>query len=96
MIILSHVGNDCNTNNTFGIWDEETAQTSTCSEKDEISLLIKALPTGTINGVIQGHRHKFSHHFIQGIPVMGTNNGGFYFNILYLRFYNNQIFEELI
>jgi hypothetical protein len=27
---------------------------------------------------------------------MGTTNGGFYFNILYLRFYNNQIFEKLI
>lgn len=51
---------------------------------------------GTIDGVVQGHRHKFSHHFINGVPVMGTINGGYYFNILYLRFYNNQVYEQII
>jgi hypothetical protein len=59
-------------------------------------LLLKALPTGTIDGVVQGHRHKFSHHFIQGVPVMGTINGGYYFNILYLKFYNFKVYERLI
>jgi hypothetical protein len=47
-------------------------------------MLLKGLPTGTLDGVLQGHRHKFSHKFINGIPVMGTINGGYYFNILYL------------
>jgi hypothetical protein len=51
---------------------------------DEISLLLKGLPPGTIDAVLQGHRHKFSHQFIKGIPIMGTINGGYYFNILYL------------
>lgn len=48
--------------------------------------LIKALPEGTIDGVIQGHRHRIAHHYINGIPYMGTINGGYYFNLLYLTF----------
>lgn len=51
---------------------------------------------GTVDGVIQGHRHKFSHHFIRGVPVMGTINGGYYFNILHLDFYNGQIYNKEI
>lgn len=61
-----------------------------------MSILLKALPVGTIDGVIQGHRHKFSHSFINGIPVMGTISGGYYFNILYLSFYNKKLYEKYI
>ena len=61
-----------------------------------MSLLLRSLPIGTIDGVVQGHRHKFSHSFINGIPVMGTINGGYYFNILYLSFYNNKLYEKYI
>jgi hypothetical protein len=59
-------------------------------------MLLKSIPVGTINGVVQGHRHKFSHHWIQGVPVMGTVNGGNYFNVLYLKFYNKQLYESHI
>lgn len=48
--------------------------------------LIKALPNGTIHGVVQGHRHTVSHVFVNGIPVMGNINGGYYFNTMYLTF----------
>ena len=54
-------------------------------------MLIKSLPNGTIDGVVQGHRHTFSHHYIQGIPVMGNINGGFYFNLMILKVFNNSI-----
>ena len=30
VLILSHVGNDCNADNTFGVWDESTPQKSSC------------------------------------------------------------------
>jgi hypothetical protein len=30
------------------------------------------------------------------VPVVGTINGGFYFNILYLNFYNRQIYASII
>jgi 2',3'-cyclic-nucleotide 2'-phosphodiesterase (5'-nucleotidase family) len=96
VIILSHVGNDCDADNTFGMWEESTPQKSNCNASDEIAQLLKVLPKDTIDGVVQGHRHKFSHHFIHGVPVMGTISGGYYFNILYLRFYDNRIFERII
>ncbi len=31
VLILSHVGNDCDTTNKYGIWDKYSRQTSTCS-----------------------------------------------------------------
>ena len=79
---MSHVGNDCNADNTYGVWKPETYQSSSCLKDDEISQLLDQIPVGTIDGIIQGHRHKFSHHFIKGVPVMGSINGGYYFNLL--------------
>jgi 2',3'-cyclic-nucleotide 2'-phosphodiesterase (5'-nucleotidase family) len=64
VVIVSHVGNNCDADNTFGVWLESTPQKSNCTASDEIGQLLKALPTGTIDGVVQGHRHRFSHHFI--------------------------------
>ena len=64
-----------------------------CSPDDEISQLIDSLPEGTVDGIVQGHRHKIVHHFrkgievnIIGIPYMGNINGGYYFNVMYLTF----------
>lgn len=36
--------------------------------------------------MIQGHHHTQSHYFYKGIPIIGTVNGGFYFNTIKLRF----------
>ena len=35
---------------------------------------------------MQGHRHRIVHHYIGNVPYMGTTNGGYYFNVLYLTF----------
>lgn len=37
-----------------------------CPDTDEISMLIDSLPEGTINGIVQGHRHKVAHHWRKG------------------------------
>jgi hypothetical protein len=59
--------------------------------------LLDALPKGTIDGVLQGHRHVIAHHFKNGIPYMGSINGGYYFNIMYLTFDSNkQILNKTI
>ena len=59
--------------------------------------LLKSLPEGTVDGVVQGHRHRFVHHFINNIPYMGVINGGYYFNVLYLTFDdNNNIINKTI
>lgn len=58
--------------------------------------MIKELPAGTIDGIIQGHMHYFSHHFIEGIPVLGTVDSGKYFNILHLTFLDDKISQSMI
>lgn len=62
VLVVAHVGNDCNTSNVYGIWTNTTKQNE-CGVKDEATNLIDALPAGTIDGILQGHRHKFAHHF---------------------------------
>jgi hypothetical protein len=48
--------------------------------------LLDEIPTGMIDAVVQGHRHVQSHYFYKGIPIIGTINGGYYFNTIRLRF----------
>lgn len=84
VLILSHMGNYCKSDFTNAIRTNET-KTDPC-EVDEMSLLLDSLPPGTVDGVVQGHRHRISHHYKNGIPVMGTINGGYYMNVLYLTF----------
>jgi UDP-2,3-diacylglucosamine pyrophosphatase LpxH len=64
--VLGHLGNDCSIGNKYGNWTKDTRQPE-CGIDDEATKLINALPTGTIDGIIQGHRHKFAHHFLKGI-----------------------------
>lgn len=66
VLILGHVGNDCTIGNKYGKWTKSTEQPPCGIDNDEITKLIHDLPDGTIDGVIQGHRHKFAHHFIKG------------------------------
>lgn len=61
-----------------------------------MSNLVKSLPEGTIQGVVQGHRHTVSHYFINGVPIMGNINGGFYFNVMYLTFHNKKVVDSKI
>lgn len=65
VLIVAHVGNDCTVGNKYGKWTVDTKQEE-CGVQDEISKLIDSLPDGTVDGVLQGHRHKFAHHFYKG------------------------------
>ena len=59
-----------------------------------MSNLIDSLPEGTIDGVVQGHRHRPVHNFRKGIPYMGNINGGYYFNVMYLTFDERKKLKE--
>ena len=48
--------------------------------------MIESLPKGTIDGIVQGHRHAMAHHYYDNIPYMGSIDGGYYLNVLYLTF----------
>lgn len=54
------------------------------------------MPRNTVDAVVQGHTHVFSHHFIDGIPIAGTINNGYYFNIIYLTFRHGKIADKYI
>lgn len=50
-----------------------------------------------IDGVVQGHRHRMAHHYHKNIPYMGTINGGYYFNVMYLKFdENKKVMDSMI
>jgi 2',3'-cyclic-nucleotide 2'-phosphodiesterase (5'-nucleotidase family) len=95
VILLSHLGDWCDIDNTYGLWFKQTPQKE-CQPAGELKKLLDALPPGTIDGVVQGHYHNFYHHFVNGIPVMGNINGGYYFNILYLQFKGKQLAHSFI
>jgi 2',3'-cyclic-nucleotide 2'-phosphodiesterase (5'-nucleotidase family) len=63
VLIVGHLGNDCKTSNIYGRWTVDTKQEDCGVVGDEVTKLIDSLPTGTIDGILQGHRHKFAHHF---------------------------------
>ena len=65
VIIVCHVGNSCDVGFDYGIWTKDSKQPE-CADDDEISKLIDALPPHTIDGIVQGHRHKIVHHFRKG------------------------------
>jgi hypothetical protein len=85
VLLVTHIGDECPLNLTYGIWTAQTQQNS-CQIGDEMSKLLDSLPNGTVDGVLQGHRHVIAHHFRKGIPYMGSINGGYYFNVMYLTF----------
>ena len=84
VLIVSHVGNKCPQNKTYDVRTEKTPQEACFT--DEITNLIDVLPENTIHGIVSGHRHRWVHHYYKGIPFMGSINGGYYFNVLYLNF----------
>lgn len=95
IILVSHAGDSCNSDFTYGI---RTSQTSTnACPRDEMTTLIDDLPQGTVDAVVQGHRHRIAHHYYKGIPYMGTINGGYYLNFMYLTFnYKKQLINSSI
>lgn len=66
VLVVGHLGNDCNISNAYGKWTKDTKQPDCGVPTDESTKLISDLPDGTIDGLLQGHRHKFAHHFIKG------------------------------
>ena len=69
VLIVGHLGNGCNITNKYGKWTTETDQPDCGAANDEgneATKLINDLPDGTIDGILQGHKHKFAHHFQKG------------------------------
>lgn len=76
----------------MGIWKKNTSQTA-CPD-GPITHILDLLPAGTIDAVVQGHRHETIHFYHDGIPIVGNTNGGFYFNAIYLTF--NKLTKKIV
>ena len=48
--------------------------------------MLDKLPAGTVDAVVQGHRHEIVHFYKNNIPIVGSINGGYYFNVIYLTY----------
>ncbi len=57
MILVSHVGDDCLISRPkYGLWTKNS-DLSECNKEGEIGKLLKILPKGTLDAVLQGHYH---------------------------------------
>lgn len=83
-MLVSHVGNSCN--NDFINAKRTASSTDAPCPLDEISVLLDELPNGTVDAIVQGHRHRTAHHYYKGVPYMGAISGGYYLNFLYIKF----------
>jgi 2',3'-cyclic-nucleotide 2'-phosphodiesterase (5'-nucleotidase family) len=93
VLVTSHVGvqcpNDIDEKMRLMIRNISTPQAQ-CRDSDEMYVLLQNLPNGTLDGVIGGHVHDVVHHWFNGIPMVQSVNGGFYFNVLYFTFDKNK------
>ena len=83
VVVVAHEGDHCPTQSlNNSIWKNTTVQ-EPCPD-GQISEMIEKLPRGTIDAVVQGHRHEIIHFYKNGVPIAGSTNGGYYFNIIHL------------
>lgn len=89
IILTAHVGvkcpNDIKEKMLLKLRSPQNEQAE-CNSEDEMAVLLNSLEEGTIDAVVAGHIHDVAHHWINGIPVVQTINGGFYSNVIYLTF----------
>lgn len=85
VLVMAHEGNSCPGQSLdMSFWRKTSNQTD-CPD-GPMTHILDLLPAGTIDAVVQGHRHETVHTFKNGVPIVGNINGGFYFNIIYLTF----------
>jgi len=67
------------------IWKKGDEQ-SECKLDSELVKLLNSLDENVLDAVVGGHTHEISHQWINGVPVIHSVNGGYYFNIISLSF----------
>jgi 5'-nucleotidase len=93
VVIMAHEGNVCpGQTQDMGIWKKNSSQ-GPCPD-GPITHILDLLPAGTIDAVVQGHRHTTVHFYHDGVPIIGNINGGFYFNAIYLTW--NKLTKKIV
>ncbi|MBU6374550.1 MAG: 5'-nucleotidase C-terminal domain-containing protein [Bdellovibrionales bacterium] len=85
VVVVAHAGLRCERRRPEpGLLRRPGDNEGACDPDEEITEMIEALPTGTVDAVISGHTHTVVHHFVRGIPVIQAGASGQYFNLVYL------------
>ncbi len=88
VLITAHAGLFCDLSRTppGHILRKQTDPQGECDGNQEIVHLLKALPSGTVDGVVSGHTHSVVYHYVAGVPVIEGGANGRYFNLIHLAY----------
>lgn len=96
VVLVSHVGMRCKNDMVEKMVLKLRGMNTEQGECDEgeMKVLLDALEPGLVDAVVSGHVHDVAHHWINGVPVIQSINGGYYSNVIYLAF--NSTTKEII
>ena len=86
VFVTAHAGTFCDRKklNDWKLLSEIDVQ-GKC-EEDEISQLAAGLNPHVLDGIISGHTHQVTHHWLSGIPTVQSEAYNQHFNVIYLTF----------
>ena len=94
IILITHSGiiHDKKQNVYFNVYNNSFEINNACNniESSFLCKFIYKLKPGIIDAIIAGDTHNIIHHWINKIPVVCTNNGWKYINVLYFPFKKNE------
>lgn len=88
VLVDAHAGLFCDLSHTAPghILRKPTDPQGECESDSEIVHLLKALPRGTVDGVVSGHTHSVVYHYVAGVPVIQGGANGRYFNLIHFAY----------
>lgn len=87
VVLLAHAGTRCEPGpEPAHALRKPTDPQGACDEKDELAAWLKALPAGTVDAVVSGHRHVVLHHWINDVPVIQGGHQLQALNVIYLSY----------
>lgn len=88
VLLTTHAGTVCDSHpslKAWSLWSEKELQ-GQCDREQEVVKLADSLKPGILDGIVSGHTHQITHHFINHIPVVQDEAFNQYFNIIYYTF----------
>ena len=86
VLVTAHAGTFCDRKklNDWRLLSEKDIQ-GKC-EEDEISQMAAGLSPAILDGIMSGHTHQVTHHWLNGIPTVQSEAYNQHFNVIYLTF----------
>lgn len=88
VLVTAHAGSRCDettSTKVWGFWTKDLPQPP-CDPEGEISKLASGVAPGSLDGIVSGHIHHVTHHFLSGIPTIQDEAYNQHFNVIYYTF----------